>query len=68
LTKQSTGWGLRFRREGASRLRLLCFPDAGGAATVYGTWPEGLPVNLLMPCLRADFTLGETCAYLEGHP
>jgi medium-chain acyl-[acyl-carrier-protein] hydrolase len=37
------GWAIYPRRNPAARLRLFCFPYAGGGATVYSTWPRGLP-------------------------
>jgi medium-chain acyl-[acyl-carrier-protein] hydrolase len=29
-----------------ARLRLFCFPYAGGAASVFRTWPDGLPTDV----------------------
>lgn len=33
----------RHHRTGRPRLRLVCFPHAGGTAAVYRTWPHRLP-------------------------
>lgn len=37
------GWTIYFGRNPGARLRLFCFPYAGGGATIYSTWPRGLP-------------------------
>ena len=29
-----------------ARLRLFCFPYAGGGASIYRTWPKGLPSEI----------------------
>jgi medium-chain acyl-[acyl-carrier-protein] hydrolase len=52
LTKESVGWVLRLRREGPPRLRLFCFPYAGGAAAVYRSWPDGLPRDIEVCAVR----------------
>ena len=36
-------WVLRSRRRDPGRLRLFCVPYAGGAASAYRTWADGLP-------------------------
>jgi medium-chain acyl-[acyl-carrier-protein] hydrolase len=36
-------WAIYPARNPAARLRLFCFPYAGGGATVFSTWPRGLP-------------------------
>lgn len=36
-------WALYPRRNPAARLRLFCFPYAGGGATIYSRWPALLP-------------------------
>ena len=36
-------WIVRPRPNPQARLRLLCFPYAGGGASVFRTWPVGLP-------------------------
>ena len=38
-----TSWLAYCRPSPESRLRLFCFPYAGGGASVYRTWAEGLP-------------------------
>lgn len=37
------GWAVYPSRNANARLRLFCFPYAGGGATVYTAWPRGLP-------------------------
>lgn len=36
-------WVMTFRPNPAARLRLYCFPYAGGGASAYNTWPARLP-------------------------
>jgi medium-chain acyl-[acyl-carrier-protein] hydrolase len=37
------GWALYPSRNPNARLRLFCFPYAGGGATIYSAWPRFLP-------------------------
>jgi medium-chain acyl-[acyl-carrier-protein] hydrolase len=39
-------WIFRPRPNPTAALRLLCFPYAGGGASVYRTWPAGLPADV----------------------
>lgn len=39
-------WLLRPRPRAAARLRLFCFPYAGGGAAVYRAWPDELPSSI----------------------
>ncbi len=39
-------WVLRSRRPLPGRLRLFCLPYAGGAASAYRTWEDGLPADV----------------------
>jgi medium-chain acyl-[acyl-carrier-protein] hydrolase len=39
-------WIIRPRPNPRAALRLLCFPYAGGGASIYRTWPAGLPENV----------------------
>jgi medium-chain acyl-[acyl-carrier-protein] hydrolase len=46
------------------RLRLLCFPYAGGAAHVFHTWPAGLPRDVEVCAVQLPgraFRFGEPC-------
>ncbi|WP_093799782.1 thioesterase II family protein [Streptomyces sp. Wb2n-11] len=36
-------WFRRHRRAGAARARLVCFPHAGGTATLFHHWPGRIP-------------------------
>lgn len=39
----ATRWLVRPRPNPRAALRLVCFPYAGGSATVFRTWPDALP-------------------------
>lgn len=41
--KMTTAWLPRLRPNPQARLRLFCFPYAGGGAAVFHTWPRSLP-------------------------
>ena len=43
MTPISPAWILRPRHRPGVRLRLFCFPYAGGAASAYRSWGESLP-------------------------
>ena len=46
-TLQSLGpWLVRPQPQPGARLRLLCFPYAGGGASIYRTWPKSLPPTI----------------------
>ena len=40
---RTSRWVVRHRPEPQARLRLFCFPYAGGGASIYRLWPAGLP-------------------------
>ena len=46
MTGPDQRWIVRWRRVEAPRLRLYCFPYAGGGATVYRDWAAGLPADV----------------------
>src|ERR671919_747384 len=46
VATSTSSWILRFRRNPAADLRLFCFPYAGGAASIFRTWPSGLPGSI----------------------
>jgi medium-chain acyl-[acyl-carrier-protein] hydrolase len=39
-------WVTFFRPNPRARLRLFCFPYAGGSSLIYRQWPEGLPADV----------------------
>lgn len=41
-----TSWALIPRPNPAARLRLFCFPYAGGGASIFTSWPRGLPAEV----------------------
>jgi surfactin synthase thioesterase subunit len=46
LTTAGSGWIFRSPAAPGKRLRLFCFPYAGGAASVYRTWGPDLPAHV----------------------
>lgn len=47
LTPQSPNpWILRPQKRPGARVRLFCFPYAGGAAAVYHSWPQALSTDV----------------------
>jgi medium-chain acyl-[acyl-carrier-protein] hydrolase len=42
----SNGWFFRPKPVPHARLRLFCFPYAGAGASVFRTWPSGLPADV----------------------
>lgn len=40
------GWAIYPSRNPNARLRLFCFPYAGGGATIYSTWARSLPPEI----------------------
>src|SRR3954453_3800140 len=45
-TADSDPWVVRRAAESSPRLRLFCFPYAGGSAQVFRTWSEALPADV----------------------
>ncbi len=43
MVMTANSWVIRPRPNPRGRLRLFCFPYAGGAASVFYTWSDGLP-------------------------
>lgn len=39
-------WVLRYRPNDLARLRLFCFPYAGGRASIFRSWMDGLPSDM----------------------
>ena len=48
MTRAGTlnSWTLIPRPNPAARVRLFCFPYAGGGASIFNTWPRGLPAEV----------------------
>ncbi|MCX5375321.1 thioesterase II family protein [Streptomyces sp. NBC_00091] len=46
LTADTARWFRRQARTVAPRVRLVCFPHAGGAASLYRDWSDGLPSGI----------------------
>ncbi|MEV7085109.1 alpha/beta fold hydrolase [Streptomyces sp. NPDC093085] len=45
-------WFRRFGPAGEPRIRLVCFPYAGGAASAFRTWPGRLPADVEVLAVR----------------
>ena len=45
-TTQQTPWLARFRPSAQARLRLFCFPYAGGGALAFRAWPAAMPAEI----------------------
>lgn len=45
-TLPANPWVVRPRPNPQARLRLFCFPYAGGAASVFAAWPAGVPQDV----------------------
>ncbi|QDY80100.1 thioesterase II family protein [Streptomyces qinzhouensis] len=45
-------WLRRFRDDAACGTKLVCFPHAGGWATAYHGWPQGLPPDVGVLAVR----------------
>src|SRR5689334_14969295 len=48
VTDHSSRWFRRYRRVTDPRLRLVCFPHAGGSASAYRSWAALLPSDVDM--------------------
>ncbi|MDQ3805156.1 MAG: thioesterase II family protein [Acidobacteriota bacterium] len=46
ILKYNSGWIKSPKPNPAARLRLFCFPYAGGGALTYRSWPEALPADV----------------------
>ncbi|MEU7578414.1 alpha/beta fold hydrolase [Streptomyces sp. NPDC041068] len=61
-----TGHWLRVLRPvAAPRVRLVCFPHAGGTASFFRTWPDGLPGDVEVLAVRypgREDRIAEPCA------
>jgi len=69
VARSEGAWVLRLRRQAPPRVRLFCFPYAGGSAAVYRGWLDALPAHVEVCAVRlpgrearlseAPFTRGE---------
>ncbi|WP_369392745.1 thioesterase II family protein [Streptomyces sp. CG1] len=60
----STSWLRRFRKASNPRVRLVCFPHAGGAASFFASWQHRLPndVEVLAVCYPGrENRINEAC-------
>jgi medium-chain acyl-[acyl-carrier-protein] hydrolase len=48
----SDEWIIRYRRNEEASLRLFCFSYAGGGASVFRTWADGLPAGVEVCCIQ----------------
>src|SRR5579883_2155511 len=46
LLSTDSPWRVCFKPNPQARLRLFCFPYAGGAASIYRLWPQLLPETI----------------------
>ncbi|MBT2491917.1 thioesterase [Streptomyces sp. ISL-96] len=52
MTDTAAGWFRIHRRAVEPRLRLVCFPHAGGTAQLYHGWPARLPMDIELLAVR----------------
>lgn len=52
VSNQTTRWALRPKPLPTPRCRLFCFPHAGGAASFFRTWPDGLPDDVELVAIQ----------------
>src|SRR3954464_3266849 len=45
-------WIVRYRPNDQARLRLFCFPYAGGRASVFRSWLDALPADIELCCIQ----------------
>ncbi|HEY1351966.1 MAG TPA: thioesterase domain-containing protein, partial [Ktedonobacteraceae bacterium] len=45
-------WIMRYRPNEQARLRLFCFPYAGGRASIFRSWSEALPAEIELCCIQ----------------
>ncbi len=63
-SSQGDPWAVYFKPNPQARLRLFCFPYAGGGAGIFRTWSSGLPAHVELCAIRLpgrESRLGETC-------
>jgi medium-chain acyl-[acyl-carrier-protein] hydrolase len=60
---QGNAWIVSYRQPEQARLRLFCFPYAGGAASIFRTWQDSLPADVEVCGIQLpgrETRLGET--------
>ncbi|MEV4739357.1 alpha/beta fold hydrolase [Streptomyces sp. NPDC049555] len=65
----STNWLRVLRAVAEPRVRLVCFPHAGGTASAFRTWPAGLPDDVEVLAVRypgREDRIAEPCATRMG--
>ena len=45
-TQAPSPWLMNFKPRAQAKLRLFCFPYAGGTATIFRAWPDSLPPTI----------------------
>jgi len=64
-------WVVRYRQNGQVRLRLFCFPYAGGGASIFRPWPDALPSEVEICGIQLpgrEYRLSEGPAYTRLAP
>ncbi|MEU9368228.1 alpha/beta fold hydrolase [Streptomyces avermitilis] len=64
MRRTADAWLKRYRPVRAPRLRLICFPHAGGSAGVFRRWPEELPPDVELVAIQypgRQERFGEAC-------
>jgi medium-chain acyl-[acyl-carrier-protein] hydrolase len=46
MTVSTSNWLACYKPNPRASLRLFCFPYAGGRASIFRNWPDGLPANI----------------------
>lgn len=51
-TSGADSWIIRFKSNPKARVRLFCFPYAGGGASAFSSWSESLPESVEVCCFN----------------
>jgi len=52
MAQASSKWFTRFQPNPQAKLRLFCFPYAGGGASIYRQWSSGLPAQVEVNAIK----------------